>query len=266
MKNVIVLIHDDAGQEARLQAALDLARALSGHLSCLDVTPLPVMPDLVWGGASAALIYDETERESANAKRVRERLAAEDVSWSWKELRGDFTACLSDAMRTADIVVLNRALEGLPAPQMPRVIGNLVMRNEAVVAAVSPEATGFAVAAPALVAWDGSGTAMRAMQRAVPLLALANSVVLVQVGTPEDQAIAADEAASYLARHEIKPEIELLPESTNVAAIISSAAARIGAGFCVMGAFGHGRLREALFGGVTRDMLRSDGVPLVLFH
>lgn len=37
MKNVLVLLHDDAGQEARLQVALDLTRALSGHLKCLDV-------------------------------------------------------------------------------------------------------------------------------------------------------------------------------------------------------------------------------------
>ncbi len=37
MKNVLLLIHDDAGEEARLQVALDLARGLSGHLICVDI-------------------------------------------------------------------------------------------------------------------------------------------------------------------------------------------------------------------------------------
>lgn len=37
MKTVLLLGHNDAGQEARLQAALDLTRALSGHLICVDI-------------------------------------------------------------------------------------------------------------------------------------------------------------------------------------------------------------------------------------
>jgi nucleotide-binding universal stress UspA family protein len=43
MKNFLLLIHDDAGQEARLQAELDITRALGGHLKCVDVPPLTVI-------------------------------------------------------------------------------------------------------------------------------------------------------------------------------------------------------------------------------
>lgn len=42
MKTLLLLVHDDAGQEARLQAALDLTRALDGHLTCVDIAPIPV--------------------------------------------------------------------------------------------------------------------------------------------------------------------------------------------------------------------------------
>ena len=42
MKNILLLVHDDAGQEARFQAALDIGRAVEGHLSCLDVTVIPM--------------------------------------------------------------------------------------------------------------------------------------------------------------------------------------------------------------------------------
>ena len=41
MKNILLLVHDDPGQEARVQAALDLTRALDGHLTCLDVAAMP---------------------------------------------------------------------------------------------------------------------------------------------------------------------------------------------------------------------------------
>lgn len=47
MKNILLLVHDDDGQEVRLQAALDLVRALDGHLTCVDVTPRPSSPRII---------------------------------------------------------------------------------------------------------------------------------------------------------------------------------------------------------------------------
>lgn len=266
MKNVLLLVHDDAGQEARLQAALDLTRALSGHLNCVDVTPPPLVSDTTWGVGPTTVLYDEIEREAANAARIRERLAGEDVAWSWEALRGEFASCLAEAMRTADLVVLNRALAGAPEPDMRRIIGDILRRSDVLIVAPSEEHRGLAMASPALVGWDGSPTAMRTVQRAVPLLALASSVTIVQIGATPPDAIPAAEAASYLARHAIKPELEMLPGADATAAEISRAAERIGAAYCVMGAFGHGRLREAVFGGVTHDMLGTSGLTLVLGH
>ncbi|WP_244650132.1 hypothetical protein [Sphingomonas sp. CFBP 13706] len=67
MKNILVLAHDDEGQEARLQAALDLGRALTGHITCLDVTYIPPILGNDYseaGYAMAAVLADETTRES----------------------------------------------------------------------------------------------------------------------------------------------------------------------------------------------------------
>ncbi|MFT4026200.1 MAG: universal stress protein [Novosphingobium sp.] len=266
MKNVLLLVHDDPGQEARLQAALDLVRALSGHLTCIDVTPLPLLADPVWGVASGTIVYDETAREAANLARVQERLAREDIVWSIDALRGDFTGCLGDALRSADAVVLNHALIGTPVPDMGTIIGNLLDKHEALAIAVPAEAHRFAVAAPALIAWDGSSAVMKTVRRAVPLLALAGSVTLLQIGELPQDALDAQEAAVYLARHGIKPNLVTEPANRPVAEQLCLNAGLIGAGYCLMGAYGHGRLREAIFGGVTRDMLRPGGPPLVLGH
>ena len=91
MKNVLVLLHDDAGQEARLQAALDATRALNGHLYCLDVSPIvPFVGDMTGVSGGAMLIELERETESVNAARMRERLATEDVPWTLTEVTGYF--------------------------------------------------------------------------------------------------------------------------------------------------------------------------------
>lgn len=266
MKNVLLLVHDDPGQEARLQAALDLTRALSGHLTCVDVTPLPVLADPLWGVGSGTVVYDETARETANLARVQERLAREDIAWTIDALRGDFTGCLSNALRSADIVVLNHLLIGAPVPDMGMIIGNLLDKHETLVLAIPAEAHRFAVTSPALIGWDGSETAMGAIRRAVPLLALAQSVTLLQVGELPEGAIEVEEAALYLSRHGMKPNVVIEPLGNPVAERLCRTAGLIQAGYCLMGAYGHSRLREAIFGGVTRDMLRPGGPALVLAH
>lgn len=266
MKNVVLLVHDDAGQEARVQAALDLTRALSGHLHCVDVTPLPLAADSIWGVVPGPVLYDESEREQENATRLKARLAEEGVAWSCDELRGDYVACLTAAVRTADVVVLNRGVGKFPGPDMRLLVSDLVDKSDALVLAVGDACRSLDVGGAAVVAWDGSKTAMGAAQRAVPLLKFAGSVTVFQAGALSEDAITANEVAAYLARHGIRPEIEISEDRQSPAGQISEAATRLGAAYCVMGAYGHSRLREAVFGGVTRELLGSDGVPLLLGH
>lgn len=264
MKNVLLLIHNDAGQEARLQAALDLTRILSGHLHCLDVTPMPLVAELIWG--SPSLIFDERESEERNANAIRARLEGEDVAWTLEEIRGEYTACLADAARTADVVVLNRKLDKFPGPHMPELAGNLLHHAEALILAVAEDGRGLDACAPAVIGWDGSATVMQTLRRATPLLVKASSVVMFQAGDALDGAIPIEDGAAYLSRHGIKPEIRFSPDDADPATQIASAAERLGAGYCLIGGFGHSRLREAIFGGVTRRLLETAGLPLLIGH
>src|SRR5690606_25280467 len=84
MKNVLVLMHDDAGQEARFQAALDLVRALDGHLTCLDIAVAPAfVGDYADVGGTALLMGEERSRERANRAKLEARLKVEGVSYEW---------------------------------------------------------------------------------------------------------------------------------------------------------------------------------------
>ena len=149
---------------------------------------------------------------------------------------------------------------------MRAVTSDVLTHSRALVIAVDEHCPGLDVATPALVAWDGSDGAMRALQRALPLLKLASRIRLFQAGALPKGAIPADEAALYLSRQGVNSDIEIGPDGNRVAADIRDAAARFGAGYCVMGAFGHSRLREALLGGVSRDMLGEAHLPLVMAH
>lgn len=265
MKNVLLLIHDDAGQEARLQAALDLSRALSGHLHCVDVTPEPLISDSSFSMVGGTILYDETEREEEHLVRLKQRLADEDVPWTCESRRGGFASCVEASAGTADIIVLNRAIQG-SVFDMRTIVGDVLARSEALVLAVPEEARMLDVTGPVLIAWDGSAPVMRTIQRAAPLLAVASSVTLFQAGYLSDEAISTRDAAVYLARHGIDIVVEASEDSKNPVAQITAAARRYEATYCVMGAFGHNRLKEAVFGGVTHEMLGTSGLPLLLGH
>jgi nucleotide-binding universal stress UspA family protein len=266
LKNIVLLLHDDVGQDARLQAALDLSRALSGHLTCVDAVQMPIIAGS-WDGTTTTILLDEEiKRESRNKARMMPRLRAEAVSWSWVDVTGDLAGCLLSAAKTADLIVLNRSLDACPIPDMRHVATDVLKKSRALIVAVSDSCAGFNAAGHALVAWDGSDRAIATIQRGVPLLALANRVSITQVGDIDEEAIAADDAATYLSRHGIEAGVKHLAQLDGIADAICREAQRIHATYVMMGAYGHRPIQEAVFGGVTRTMLGTSAIPLVLGH
>ena len=243
MKNILVLINDDANQEARIRAALDLTRALDGHLCCLKVFDVPT-------GA------------------IEELLTAEDVSWSVITGDGGVAEGIARAAGLSDVIVADCQTDSPLDPDMLGIPSDVVLKTHKPIVAVSESSRGFDAAGHALVAWDGSFPSMAVLTGAVPLLRLAASVSLVEVQV--DLPGSVHEAAAYLSRHGIHAEVSLVARSkenpSGPAEVILQICGEEGAAYCVMGAYGHSRLRETFFGGVTRSMLASRAVPLVLAH
>lgn len=267
MKNILLLVHDDVGQEARFQAALDLTRALGGHLTCLDVTVMPVISgDFYAAAAETELLADEIERGAANRARLEARLAREDVSWNWIEVMGSIAPSLIEAGKMADLIVVNRNLDSTPVPDMRCIASEVMLGSGKTIVAVPEDLSRFETAGVALVAWDGSGEAMTALQAAVPLLQLARTVTIVETrdGSVETPA---EDAAAYLSRHGILPVVVRRSRGVfPVADALQAEAKAEGADYIVMGGFGHSRLAEAVFGGVTRQLLTESPIPTLMTH
>src|SRR3984957_9801322 len=119
--------------------------------------------------------------------------------------------------------------------------------------------------------WDGSSTAARAINDALPLLVKATTVdlliVLNEKTNSNTNVIRGAEMAKHLARHDVKVQIETVPAADiDVTNAILSYVADNSATLIVMGGYGHAKLREVILGGVTRDMLKSMTVPLFMSH
>lgn len=268
MKNILLLVHDDPGQDARLQAALDIVRALGGHLVCVDVTPNPVIAgDMVVGYAESVVVFDERESEAKNKAALTDRLSREDVRWSWIDVMGDIAASILDAAALADLIIVNRALEDHPLPDMRNITSRIVEHSSAAVLAVPQSLDRFAFDR-VIVAWDGGRSAAAALRAAVPLLALAKEVEIFMAREDDErrERNEPEEAAAYLSRHGIHASVKIIEKAGSKAdAAIASEGNSWRADYIVMGAYGRGRVRET-FGGVTKRMLTDSRFPLLLSH
>jgi nucleotide-binding universal stress UspA family protein len=116
------------------------------------------------------------------------------------------------------------------------------------------------------LAWDGRIEAARAARESLGLLAEAEDVRLVTVDPEEDQgADPAAAAAAWLARHGIDVSVDRLASGgLSVAETLRRHALEKSADLLVMGGYGHSRLRERIFGGVTRSMLENPPLPIFM--
>jgi nucleotide-binding universal stress UspA family protein len=270
MKTILLPIHEDDGSEARLQVALDLARADGAHLDCLQVTPFNayVASDMLGGVFVLPDLIDAVNEQVSKLRSATEaRLSREDVSWSYGHLDGDPALTIVDRSTLADLIILSPALrEPKPGQPLP-IAGDVAIHARTPVMVVPMAARGFDVSARAMVAWNGSPEAANALKAALPLLRRASAVDIVTIDEGDADTLPPTDACEYLARHGIKSQLsDVALQGRSVADALLAERERSGAGYIVMGAYGHSRFRELVLGGVTREMLRRCSVPILLAH
>ena len=129
-----------------------------------------------------------------------------------------------------------------------------------------------------LVAWNASKEAARAVREALPLLARAERVTVAIVDADLRPAAFGDtpgaEVLAWLARHGISADVQvrqtvrqgLLKRPGDVGEALMGLAGETGSDLVVLGAYGHSRFRETLLGGITRTVLETMTVPVLMAH
>lgn len=269
MKTILLPIDDIEGQEARMQAAFDLARATSGHICAVQVTPFAAyaVGDGGMGGFPVTSLIEAIDAERKRTRTAIEaRLVSEGVSWDWHALDGDLVDKLATLSRLADVIVMNSGPFANAAGPRMTATGDVAMAASAPVLIVPPTHRGVDFTGPALVAWDGSNEAARALRAAMPLLRLASGVSILTVDEKRPD-LGGRDAATWAARHGITAEvIERGDGGNGIEATIRGVVTEIGATLMVQGAYGHSRLRQTIFGGVTRGLLSDAPVPMLIAH
>ena len=273
-----LLVHLDTSHrvQARLEIALRLAREFDAHLTGLFATFVPDPREFRVMAGSAS--WFDTHRKLRDEQRgavervFRAELLRAGVQGDWisTEQHGEESVVVHS--RYADLIIVGQSdpddPESFIADRFPETV---VLTSGRPVLVVPYAGRHEALGSRALVAWNGSREAARAVHDALPFLMRAERVTVVRINV-EGASAPADEPGTditlALARHGVNVDvIEITSDRDETSGdALLSVAAEEGYDLVVMGAYGHARWKQQIVGGVTRTMFDSATLPVLMSH
>ncbi|HUZ73537.1 MAG TPA: universal stress protein [Stellaceae bacterium] len=278
-----LLVHVDASPESevRVEIAAELARRHGAHLIGLYVVDLvPILANVEMGSiagrsgmleAVGALRADAMAEPERVAERFRARLDAAGVTGEWRLEENVVAPTVALHARYADLAILGQVNPDHPPPgSAAELVPHVLLASGRPVLVIPYVARFGPLGRNVLVGWNGSREAARALNDAIPFIAGAQAVTVVSInprhGIGGHGDVPAADIALHLARHGLRVEADhMMTEIAEGDALLDCAADR-GCDLIVAGGYGHSRLREFALGGVTRTLLRSMTVPVLLSH
>lgn len=276
-RTLATILTDLAGEEATLDAAVATAAENDAHLDVICIGIDRTQPAAYFTGTDAFPIQDALEEARREAERleaeVRERLSRSDVRTEVIAAAvpsGGLGALVAEQTQFADLIILPRPYgEGREREHIAVVEASLFSAGNPVV--VLPPGMRDAVRPrTAVLAWNDSAEALKAIRAALPFLRRCERTWIAIVDPPPhapDRSDPGGALAQMLSRHDVRVEVSVLARQVpRISDILCRFAGDCQADMIVMGAYGHSRFREAILGGATRNMLEQARIPVLMAH
>lgn len=276
-KSIVVHLDASTRAQARLQIAIELSKRYGAFLRGVFCVFAPD-PRAFHVMAGTAEYYEQHEKARGQARGAIERifhgeLSRAEVNGQWTVATGNADDELPKFARRADLLIIGQDdpsdPESFVASHFPE---NMVMATGRPVLVVPYAGSFSSVGRRIMIAWDGSREATRAVHDALPLLKQAEQVIIVTINALNGEApgtrIPGADLATLLARHNVVvttldlESVKDVPTGEMLLARIEDTASDL----VVMGGYGHTRWHELVLGGVTRTMLESMTVPVLMSH
>lgn len=276
-KTILVRCDTSKAASSRLSVAAELAHRLDAHLIGLYAR-WPIEPPLYFDIGGGKVIDDiiksynndvEADKATASAAFVG-ATRGNHISAEWRVARGRVAAEMAQYARSADLVIASQGTseQAVSPSDLPEIVALGTGRPVLVVPHVGAQRPPGKVV---MVCWNASREAARAASDALPFLKAADHVIVLVV---EPKASATDldagpgaDVATWLGRHGVKATVQSeVASDVDVGSVILSRAADLGVDLIVMGLYGHSRMWEFVMGGVSRTVLASMTVPVLMAH
>ncbi|VVE02095.1 universal stress protein A [Pandoraea communis] len=276
-KSVLVLVDDSARCESHIELAAALADTNGGHLIGIHLyVHVPIDPldspyvELDDRQTAGERMQHRSPNRQGEAKlRFMEIAQRYSLSADWLAPTGIANEALPKYARYADLAVMGQLDPGLPETYALTHLVERVVLGSGRPTLVLPGAAIFPKRfAHVLLAWNGSREAARAVADALPLVQAAGHVTVLSISAGRQDDLPGVDIADYLRRH--CTDVAFARRSgggtSTIGETILESAKEIGADLLVMGSYGHSRLQELVLGGVTRTVLETLDLPVLMSH
>jgi nucleotide-binding universal stress UspA family protein len=272
IKDLLVYVDNDRQCANRLQFAVQMAKHCEARLNGVYVRrqlDIPSYADVqIPQDVLAAGEKQLVEMSDAARGTFQKGVAGSSLDGEFHQLKGVLPEVLSTSMHCADLAIVAQRnpdhgddlnVHYSPDPLLFQAGRPLI---------VVPHTGEFRYPpSNVVVAWNTSAPSARALHDALPLLRQAEQVLVVSVGKSGQAAFADGSLARHLTQHALQAEIRNVDAADSEAPeAVLSVAAESGSGLIVMGGYGHTRFRELVLGGMTRALLESMTVPVLMSH
>jgi len=217
------------------------------------------------GAIKLARATIDTSALSAGARIVNRPVRGETVTVSFREVLGNFADQVTLASRLSDLVVFGPLKEGDRPGLTEAFEATLLETGRPVLLSANPAPSSFCK--KIALAWNESVASAHAVTAALPFLKCAENVEILCVSRSKDEPIDSAELKAYLAMHGVSASERIADAGSRIVGdVLLDEALKGGAGLLVAGGYGHSRLREMFFSGVTRHVVSHAGMPLFLVH
>jgi hypothetical protein len=284
VKHILLPLTGEATSADAAVCGLTLAKQLGAHVTAGyddELGPMYIAPDFGASAANFGLFYEQMQRvrneRKAQARTYFDRAVGKTKlpivsapvckqgSTMWIDDEDGNDAPIATFGALTDLVVLDSPGNRKSPPAWNVVEASLFGAHRPTL--IVPSGTTSVDLSSALIAWNGSEQAAKAVEHALGLLPADAKITVLQIGELKPNRMSASKLMDYLGWHCFEAELRLVPDSPyETCQIILDEARRVGAGLIIMGAYTHSRTRELLLGGVTDFMLRHTPRPVLMAH
>lgn len=271
------VLTDETLVDDTLAHAVAAAQAYDAHLDVLCLGVDRSQTGYYYAGANAIVLQETITRanEEAQAIETRVKSALNNSSIRWGSEIGvaslaDLGRHVAGRARFSDIVFLTKPYGAGRGAELEAVTEAALFEGHTPVIILPEGVAPNPKPKRIMIGWNESMEALNAVRAALPLLREAEDVHVVVIDPPTHGPNRSDpggQISQYLARHNVRAEIDVLSKTMpRISDVLNRHTDDMEADLIVMGAYGHSRFREAIFGGATRNMLENSKVPVLMTH
>lgn len=269
-KTILIPIGSDEEVDTRIKAAVTIGNKFSSHITALHV--VPTLKSLEQLTPYAYYSYDlythiwETQKQKAQEQKNHylKHMNKHYDDFEWREEEGDFMRSLKLNSRSANLTIISQGED-----TYSDVMGSMarfMMESSLPVLAVPASGLDRKVGDNILVAWDASAEAARAVHDAMPFLLTAKDVTVVSITEGRKQHSPTADICAMLARLGVNARGVDEEEHHDRAEKLLELADKWDTDLIVAGAWGHKRLLEVIFGGVTKTLFTNQNIAIFFAH